>query len=256
MQSQGLDPSWKKSVILAESKNDSIYQPIATGFLVLFQNHIFIVTNKHVAERRGLFFRFNSKSLSNPTIRLSIDTLLSFINLPWAVSSTSDVAAIPLIFYPSLSRYRDSIDVKFLGISLFKDWNYINEGDDVFILGFPLGVGVSARFSAVYRYGIIALKEIEGNYLIDSNIFPGNSGGPVFMKPSIFDYRKGALGEGTVGYLVGIDSAFLPYSDVAISLQTRRPRVIFEENSGLAVVYSTDAIVKLLSDYIKTHKPN
>lgn len=90
--------------------------------------------------------------------------------------------------------------------------------------------------------------------MIDSNVFPGNSGGPVFIKPSIFDYRTGTLGEGTVGYLVGVVSGFLPYSDVAISLQTRRPRVIFEENSGLAIVYSTDAILDLLSRYIQVHK--
>ncbi|MEN6615143.1 MAG: hypothetical protein ABFD12_01160 [Syntrophorhabdus sp.] len=34
--------------------------------------------------------------------------------------------------------------------------------------------------------------------------------------------------------LVGIVSSFIPYREVAVSEQTRRPRIVFEENSGLA----------------------
>jgi hypothetical protein len=251
---QGLAPDWKKAIILIEARTDTTYQPAATGFLVLFQKSTFIVSNRHVALNPDLFFRFNLKGATNATVRLSVDSLCAYIKLPWAVSQTSDVAAVPLAFYPSVSRFQDSLDVKSLGISLFKDWNYVNEGDDVFILGFPLGVGAGQRFSPVYRSGIVALKEEKGHYLIDSNIFPGNSGGPVFMKPSIFDYRTGNLGEGTQGYLVGVVSAYLPYTDVAISSQTRRPRIIFEENSGLAIVYSTEAIIDLLTIYMTVHK--
>lgn len=159
---QGLDPDWKKAIVLIESRADTAYQPVATGFLVIFQKNTFLVTNKHVAQNRDLFFRFNHKSPTAPTIRLSVDTLLTSIRLPWAISQTADIAAIPLAFYPSVSQFQDSADIKSLGISLFKDWNYVNEGDEVFVLGFPLGVGARSRVSCVYRYGIVALKRREG----------------------------------------------------------------------------------------------
>jgi hypothetical protein len=35
-------------------------------------------------------------------------------------------------------------------------------------------------------------------------------------------------------------SGYVPYQDVAISVQTNRPRVIFEENSGMAAVIPID----------------
>ncbi len=36
--------------------------------------------------------------------------------------------------------------------------------------------------------------------------------------------------------LLGIVSSYVPYRDVAYSEQTKKPRMIFEENSGLASV--------------------
>ncbi len=36
--------------------------------------------------------------------------------------------------------------------------------------------------------------------------------------------------------------AYVPYHDVAVSRQTEKPRVIFEENSGLAEVIPVDFI--------------
>lgn len=253
---QGLSPDWKESVILIEEQQGANYEPVATGFIVLFQKKSFIITNKHVAESNNLMFRFNSRFSKNSIIRLSVDSILQEINIPWAISQTVDLAAIPFIFYKSMISFRDSIKVKFIGISLFKNWDYINEGDEIFVLGFPFGVGAGTHFSAVYRSGIIALKEQKGSYLIDAKIFPGNSGGPVFMKPSIIDYSNGKIGKGNDGYLVGVVSAYLPYTDMAISMQTKRPRITFEENSGLAIVYSSENVVDLLSSYIKQYNIN
>ena len=40
--------------------------------------------------------------------------------------------------------------------------------------------------------------------------------------------------------LLGIVSSYIPYADVAVSRQTGRPRITFEENSGLAKVVPID----------------
>jgi len=46
--------------------------------------------------------------------------------------------------------------------------------------------------------------------------------------------------------LIGMVSGYVPYQDVAYSLQTKRPRVIFEENTGLAVVVPVDRIAEVV----------
>ena len=43
--------------------------------------------------------------------------------------------------------------------------------------------------------------------------------------------------------LIGIVKSYIPFQDVAISQLTQRPRVVFEENSGLANVETVDKII-------------
>ena len=47
--------------------------------------------------------------------------------------------------------------------------------------------------------------------------------------------------------LIGIIKTYVPYIDVAISPQTGRARVTFEENSGLSAVEPLDAIVETVA---------
>ena len=42
-------------------------------------------------------------------------------------------------------------------------------------------------------------------------------------------------------------SGYIPYQDVAVSQQTGRRRIIFEENSGLGKVVPYDAIQRLVN---------
>ena len=46
-------------------------------------------------------------------------------------------------------------------------------------------------------------------------------------------------------------SGYLPYQEIAVSTQTERPRMIFEENSGLGIVVPHDQVqetVKIAAD--------
>ena len=86
--------------------------------------------------------------------------------------------------------------------------------------------------------------------IIDSFTFPGNSGGPVYWKPSSgLSMGKGLKGPSfpaRQSKLVGIVKGHLPYREEAVSKQTGRNRIIFEENSGLALVIPASKILKLL----------
>ena len=46
----------------------------------------------------------------------------------------------------------------------------------------------------------------------------------------------------TNAYLIGVVIDYRPYIDTAVSQQTRRPRISFEENSGLADVRPVDVV--------------
>jgi hypothetical protein len=78
------------------------------------------------------------------------------------------------------------------------------------------------------------------SFLIDSFVFPGNSGGPVILRPE-FVSISGTPSQ-SKSYLIGMVAGYQPYVDVAVSQQTQHQRIIFEENSGLATVLPTDYI--------------
>ena len=52
-------------------------------------------------------------------------------------------------------------------------------------------------------------------------------------------------------------SSYLPYREIAVSTQTERPRMIFEENSGLSIVVPHDQIqetVKIAADKLDARR--
>jgi hypothetical protein len=121
----------------------------------------------------------------------------------------------------------------------------LSPGDGTFVLGFPMNIAGRQRNYVIVRQGCIArigemLDRASPSYLLDSFVFPGNSGGPVVIKPEVFSI------EGTKAvqqaYFIGIVTSYQTYQEAAISPQTKRTRVIFEENSGLADVLPPDYV--------------
>ncbi len=77
----------------------------------------------------------------------------------------------------------------------------------------------------------------DGTIYMDWFTFPGNSGSAVYMKPTETK---------TWWEFVGIISGYIPYRDIATSNQTGNTRVIFEENTGLTIVYTMKYINAML----------
>lgn len=133
----------------------------------------------------------------------------------------------------------------------------ITEGDGVYVLGFPMGIVGKERNFVVVRQGSIArirdvLASSSKEFLVDAFVFPGNSGGPVVVKPEITSIQ------GTkslkAAYLIGMVKSYIPYQDAAYSKQTNRPRIIFEENSGLAEVVPVDSVRETIEGFLKPPK--
>jgi S1-C subfamily serine protease len=119
-------------------------------------------------------------------------------------------------------------------------------GDGLYVLGFPMGIsGTILRNYVIARRGSIArisdvLDSSTKTFLIDAFVFPGNSGGPVVSAVSVV--AIGGTKAQSTAYLIGIVKGYVPYDDVAVSQQTGRPRLLSEENSGLAEVIPVDYI--------------
>ncbi len=113
-----------------------------------------------------------------------------------------------------------------------------------------MGMSGVERTYVIARAGIIARLDDEilassGAFLIDASVFPGNSGGPVIIKPTS-DHLEGrrAIDQ---AYVIGVVRGYIPYEEVAYSLQSNPPvaRMVFMENSGLADVIPMDAVKEL-----------
>ena len=251
------------TVALGGPSEDGTIQYFATGFIYGFPSGetdetgskrywLFLITNKHVLERATKRFtmfhaRFNRPMGSGANI-YQIPLKEVDGSTRWAVHPDADVAVVRI----SSSRlHTDEIEFSWFAaddhaLTLEQAQNSeVSEGDGVFILGFPLGEAGDERNYTIVRQGIIAriqdwLKGDARTFLIDASIFPGNSGGPVLLKPEL------ARIQGTKSHdrcvLIGMVSSYLPYRETAVSLQTERPRMIFEENSGLGVVVPHDVI--------------
>jgi S1-C subfamily serine protease len=121
----------------------------------------------------------------------------------------------------------------------------ITEGDQLFVLGYPMGLVGEHRSVVIVRNGSVArirdaLAGTENSYLVDSAVFPGNSGGPVIIRPQAMAIQ--GTKSPMRAALIGIVSGYVSYTDVAVSAQTNRIRMISEENSGLAAAFPVDAI--------------
>jgi Trypsin-like peptidase domain len=128
----------------------------------------------------------------------------------------------------------------------------IQAGDGVFVLGFPLELNGIQRNYLTVRQGIIArlndmLDQSSKTFLIDSCAFPGSSGGPVVLKPELASIAGTPPQRQAV--LLGVVLSYVPYVDIAISQQTKRPRVTFEENSGLTNILPIDYINNAIKNW-------
>jgi hypothetical protein len=211
--------------------------------------HTFLVTNKHVLkDKKNILIRFNTLQ-GTPIIDYPID--LEPNGQPIWVGHPSDEVDIVAFYINPQVLDNDSAVYSFFYLDDHVMYlsgmqaNGMSEGDSIFVLGFPLGIVSAQNKHVIARSGSIArirdvLANQESCFLIDANIFPGNSGGPVVTRPEISSIQgTQAISRAS---LIGIVKCYVPYKDIAISQQTGNLRVIFEENSGLAIVETTDNI--------------
>jgi hypothetical protein len=230
--------------------------------------NVYLVTAKHVVDgwntlqatigSRGLasselMIRVNPASvLSSPT-----DIPLSQLINRWSPSWTNDPHGKDIsVLSVNIDKLQRDFSVSFFTSDIAAaDRDKLRElgvaaGDGTFVLGFPMGLVQNAHSAVIVREGVIAriedlLSYGAESFMIDSFVFPGNSGGPAVLKPESMSIQ--GTKNHPDSYLIGVVDAYQPYREPAVSLQTQETRIIFEENSGLANIlpidYVNDAIV-------------
>ncbi len=225
--------------------------------------HMFLVTNRHVFEGRdSATFRVNTDDGKNKTFATPLKDGKG--ENRWLAHPDKDVDIALLSVNPDSMR-KNGIEPVFIVEELFAYRKKFEEigvaaGDDLYILGFPMGIAGEEQNHACVKAGIISRIDDEiiksrRAVIIDSSIFPGNSGGPAIMRPTLtsIDGTKAV----TKPYLLGVVSGYLPYIDNLFTHQTHPPTVVSttRENSGLSFCVPIDFAKEIYTKWLEKQKP-
>lgn len=242
---------WQKTLISIEVSTipaeelteNSPTRPIGSGFLVQTPNkHYVLVTAKHVVFEdegagplvKNLVYRMNGKGKSRI---ISDKYVTDFTGKSWLTAPNDDIAI------RFISVFDEEVAISY---GQFLPSEKVEAGAPLFIVGYPMGLRSTEYSRPIVRRGMVARADSDG-IIADSFVFPGNSGGPAIYEPPIqlstTTFRSSLLqGE----WFVGMVTSYLPYTDIAISPQTKRARITFEENSGLCNIIPADRILSVL----------
>jgi hypothetical protein len=244
-----------------------------TGFLIIRrisekEGKVFLVTNKHVValdpkkrdEARFLTVYVNIRDEKGRVSGTSLQApLVENGHKLWRQhpNPNVDVLAVDVTSlinsHPRLEN--QGADYSFFATPEVLKKEQITEGDEVLVLGYPLGLFHARIHSPLVRQGIIATKigtpiqirfrdssgewkrvEIPG-FLVDAAILPGSSGSPVVLKPIIG--RK-------IGHKIEMDLATPYLLGIVSATETASIRLMEEYSfpvlAGLGIVYDVATI--------------
>lgn len=243
-------------------ESNDAWETHATGFLFgkllraegkTSRSAVFLVTNKHVLVSAGrsrimLYVSANLTAPETPSGWGEI-VLVDGNNEPvWVADEIADIAVLQIDIGKfkkagsNLDWLTDETDC--LRLEEMRQHQII-EGESVYIVGFPGLLPETKRVCPVFREGVIA--RIEDTYLsrqeffmVDANTFAGNSGGPVFLKPSPFHLS------GTPGYDKGVCIGVISGGWSITGRLTKLTKSV-----SLAKIWPINAIDKIIEAYLQ-----
>ena len=260
-----LIPAGYMKAIVSLGVSDEPFAHIGTGFLYHHpvwkkegRTHYrpFLITNKHVMEGGIQDIRFNHPAYGS----LEVHSIEEVTDGAWTTHPRgADVAVIRLLSPGPLTIGRKVTEAEIfvgdVGAPSAKELNSITEGTGVFLIGFPLDLIGDTRNFPIVRSGVVAriqdwLSGAEDTFLIDAPAFPGNSGGPVVVRPD----TTAISGTTAITHalLIGVVSKNIRSREVAVSVQTGEQRVVFLENTGLSRVVPISSIKETLMSAISS----
>ncbi|HVI34443.1 MAG TPA: serine protease [Phenylobacterium sp.] len=122
----------------------------------------------------------------------------------WTQHPSRDVAAIAITAPPEFAKA--AIPADYLAADDTFSRYQVGAGDEMMALGFPRGLAANQAGFPILRSGRVASfpvapAKIFPTFLLDFSVFPGNSGGPVFMTDNS---RRRAGAEGEAKFIAGL----------------------------------------------------
>jgi hypothetical protein len=191
--------------------NRDYFHVLGTGVIIgIDERTVYLVTARHMFcdPEKGfhpahLQLRFAWQERKSTYDYLGVPIALrssSGVNLWSSLGDGSDVAAIPMVALDSVLQPEDRLK-SYNALQMDALTSDVYEGESVLILGYPGIVGNEKLVRALVRQGIVAWtnpnQPDDKTFLVDANLYPGNSGGPVIKLPTglkrdgAFDYITG-----------------------------------------------------------------
>ena len=238
---------WLKALVSIEIiQTNGKAKPIGTGFLVITpNNHIALVTAKHVVYsdkgkgplKEKLSYRLNDSK--GKSVLILDEYATNYLKSGWFPSEKYDLACRLIVRI-------GTADLVQIPYSVFLSAENVQAGAPLFIIGFPLGMRSEEYATPIVRHAMVARSDSD-NIIVDGFVFPGNSGGPVIYEPStqLGKMFKTPILQGD--WIIGMVVSEISYVEAAISAQTGRARVTFEDNTGLCNVIPANLILDHLN---------
>lgn len=271
--------SWVYATMLIRNE----WNEQGTGFLVFRAidektGRIFLVTNKHVlheraqmrqrATRVSLYLNVKNAdgSVTGQTAELPLN--LDDSSKRWREHPDRDVDVLAFDVTPLLVQY-PQIEKRWADYALFADRTKLEEfgitiGEEVLVIGYPLGMRHAKTNFPLVRGGIIATrigenledeyreenetirKRVLRGFLIDGAVIPGSSGSPVVLKPTPARFtRQGImLGSPPPPILLGI-VAETRYAPV------RTPTGYIPSFAGLGLAFNAEVVKETIEFFFR-----
>lgn len=191
-------------------------------------------------------------------------TLRSGTHVHWFSldDSNVDLACIPLIPGYNMDIEDSTIlqKIHMIAYNNIAGNSDIFDGEMVMVLGYPGFATSNVLVKSILRQGIVSWtnprKNISSPYLIDCNIFPGNSGGPVFTVPYGLRKKEDNNWKPMFGGIVTevyYEKQFATDSTAKNQIYNFENKQIFvEQKAALGVVEPASRVRELL-DYTSTY---
>ena len=203
------------TVQLEQSQGDGT-RTVGTGFLVSAPTadgapRVVLVTANHVLSRMPganlrIGYRIENADGSWRYAPQSVPIRDQAGHEMWTHHGTRDVAVMSITAPPEFARA--AIPLNWLATDDTFQQDSVGPGDEMLTLGFPRGLSSNGAGFPILRAGRVASypgapSTAFPTFLLDFAVFPGNSGGPVYMTQASAR-RAGASGTAPTQFVAGI----------------------------------------------------
>lgn len=247
-------------------------QSVGTGFYFLYDDRLFLVTNKHVVQGvvQGSFIVPRAKvegeektPILGEGIRIPF-TENNFIGHP---DDSVDIAAMNIsAIFSKLEQQGDWVYWKNIREENAPNQEivdkFIGPLEQVVFVGYPNGIWDTKNILPIVRQGATATPyyvDFEGRpqFLIDASVFPGSSGSPVFIHyAGSHADKQGGLYVGSRAHFLGIVASVYfrnERGELSVEQIPTNQRLYSETRQmiDLGVVFKDCMVVETLNHYLK-----